>query len=94
MHAKTARLYEAHPDFSRLPLTSELPLKLSFHFNGFRSAAAAGEYTYGHPIELVLTAMQRILPLAGLTAGLALIPRTSVSAEEPPSDPIRSIVRS
>ena len=86
-------LVKAPPDFSRLPLTSELPLKLPLHCYGFRSAAAAGEYIQLHSVELVLTAMQRILPLAGLTAGLALIPRTAAYAEEPPLDPIRSIVK-
>ena len=86
-------LVKAPPDFSRLPLTSELPLKLSLYLYGFRSAAAAGEYIQLHSLELGLTAVQRILPLAGLTAGLALIPRTSAYAEEPPLDPIRSIVR-
>lgn len=84
---------KAHPDFSRLPLTCELPLKLPPHCYGFCSAATAGESTEICPVELVLTPMQRILPLAGLTAGLALIPRTSAYAEEPPSDPIRSIAR-
>ncbi|KAK5172995.1 uncharacterized protein LTR77_003117 [Saxophila tyrrhenica] len=34
-----------------------------------------------------------ILPLAGLTTGLALLPRTSAYAEEPPSDPIKQIRR-
>ncbi|KAK3697609.1 hypothetical protein LTR37_017347 [Vermiconidia calcicola] len=36
---------------------------------------------------------QHVLPLAGLTAGLALYPKTSVYAEERPSDPVQKIRR-
>ncbi|EME40147.1 hypothetical protein DOTSEDRAFT_82809 [Dothistroma septosporum NZE10] len=34
---------------------------------------------------------QHILPLAGLTAGVVLVPTRTVYAEEPPSDPIKAI---
>ena len=68
-------------------------MKLRLDLYGLRSAAAAGEYLTHCPAELVLTVLQRILPIAGLTAGLALYPKTSAYAEEAPADPIRSIVR-
>lgn len=40
----------------------------------------------------VLTTRQHVLPLAGLTAGLALMPKRSVFAEEPSSDPLAAMV--
>jgi hypothetical protein len=35
---------------------------------------------------------KHVLPLAGLTAGLALMPKRSVSAEERSSDPLAAMV--
>jgi MICOS complex subunit MIC26 len=40
-----------------------------------------------------LTYIQHILPLAGLTAALTLYPKRSAFAEEPPTDPVKQIVR-
>lgn len=39
-----------------------------------------------------LTGLQRALPVAGLTAGLALYPKGSVRAEEPIADSTTQIV--
>lgn len=44
------------------------------------------------PTNHILTAPKHVLPLAGLTAGLSLVPKRSVYAEEPSSDPLAAMV--
>lgn len=37
--------------------------------------------------------LQHLLPLGGLVAGLAVLPKRSAFAEEPAADPVKEIVR-
>lgn len=69
-----------------------LPLNNTRHGDGLSTAATAGMDKLEFICCVLLTVLQRILPLAGLTAGLALVPTTFVHADEPPSDPITQIV--
>ena len=69
------------------------PLNLQSRSHGLPTAAPAGKLSSSSSYYAILTTPQHILPLAGLTAGLALYPRSTTYAEEPlAADPIRQIV--